>query len=365
MALLTEREPLSPDGQRYFRYVHDAADRMGALIDAVYYYTRLDGSAPQIVKETCDLGSLLEQTKVDLTELIREKDAQITADPLPQLQANALQIRQVLQNLISNAIRHCESDPAVHISARDDGDAWTISVSDNGRGVDEALRERVFEPFTRFAVHKNDGLGMGLAICKRIMESHGGAIRCETAPSGGASFILTLPKGAAVASVAQPARAAPAQTDGPATEQKPLARILVIDDNEAAIELTRIVLMESGKLRCVLVSARGGREALTLLQQSQSENATVDLVLLDISMPEMDGFQFLEKLRADESMRAIPVVMCTTSSHDKDMERAREMGAAGYITKPAELSKLRSLIHNVPTLRLSEQANGRLLLRVA
>jgi CheY-like chemotaxis protein len=144
-----------------------------------------------------------------------------------------------------------------------------------------------------------------------------------------------------------------------------LARILVVDDNEAAIELAQILLTQSAKLRCVLVGASGGREALSLLRASSERNESVDLVLLDISMPQMDGFEFLTEVRADQQLKGLPIVMCTTSNYDKDMERAKQLGAVGFITKPPELKKLKPLFDAMPTLRLCENADGKLLLRVA
>ena len=359
MSVLSDRELLSPDGRRYFGYVHDAADRMGSLIEAVYYYTRLDASSEQPAKEACDLDKVFQDTLLDLGELIREREAVVTSANLPQVQGVTQQLRQVLQNLISNAIRHCDADPAVHVDAVEEPNAWLIRVTDNGDGVAEAQRDKIFEPFTRFAHRKAPGLGMGLAICKRIVEAHGGQIRCEAGETGGARFVFALPK-AHGATVTAPAKTATADAG-----RSQLAKVLVVDDNEAAIELTRIVLVEGAKLRCVLVGANGAREGLSLMRKAAEQNEGIDLVLLDINMPEMDGFEFLQKVREDQALSEVPVVMCTTSSYDKDMERAKTLGAAGYITKPAELGKLRALLNNMPTMKLSERADGKILLRVA
>ncbi|MEJ0060418.1 MAG: HAMP domain-containing sensor histidine kinase [Terricaulis sp.] len=207
LAVLLARESFSDEGRRYFDYVHHAADRMAALIDAVYYYTRLDSSAQPAAKEACDVGAVLEEVKLDLTELIRERDAVIESDALPIVSASVTQIRQVLQNLISNAIRHCETDPVIRIKTAERPDCWEIRVSDNGPGISEDLRAKVFDPFTRFAQHKVHGLGMGLAICKRIVETHGGKIWCEAGVPDGATFVFTLPKDAPVAVAAEPATA--------------------------------------------------------------------------------------------------------------------------------------------------------------
>jgi signal transduction histidine kinase len=358
LAVLLAREALSPEGRRYFDYVHDAADRMASLIDAVYYYTRLDSSAQPAAREPCDIGAVLHDVQIDLTELIRERGAVIESAPLPVLSASVTQVRQVLQNLLSNAIRHCETDPIIKIEASEQKDAWEIRVSDNGPGIQEDLRTKVFEPFTRFAHHKVHGLGMGLAICKRIIETHGGKIWCEDAPRGGAIFAFTLPKDVALAPEEDPPALVPEQhVNGDGANGRHLAHVLVVDDNEAAIELTRIVLIEGAKLHCTLEGASSGEEALNLMRAALVQNNGMDLVLLDINMPRMDGFQLLDRMRGDEQLKSVPVVMCSTSGYDKDVERAKMLGAAGYVTKPATLTNLKPVLANVPSVTLC--ANGR------
>ncbi|HVY87193.1 MAG TPA: response regulator [Caulobacterales bacterium] len=366
ISVLMSQEPLSPDGRRYFGYVHDAADRMAALIDAVYHYTRLDSSAQPLTKEMCELGEVLKGAEIDLAELIREREATITVAPLPIAYGNASQIRQVFQNLLSNAIRHCPHDPEIRVDAKERPDCWEIRVADNGVGIEPEQRQRIFEPFIRLHHYKADGLGMGLAICKRIVEGHGGRIWCEVSEKEGAAFVFTLPKEVRPDVGREAPKAAPRPKRGQTPDtDRPLARILVVDDNEAAIELTRIVLIESSKLRCELISARGGEEALTVLDEAVKSGGVIDLVLLDINMPRISGFDLLQRIRADDRLRDVAVVMCTTSGYDKDVERARDLGAAGFVTKPATLKNLRPVLESVGNVCLSEANGVCALLRVA
>ncbi|HWA00219.1 MAG TPA: response regulator [Caulobacterales bacterium] len=365
IAVLMTQEPLSEDGRRYFGYVHDAADRMASLIDAVYHYTRLDSSAHPLPKENCELGEVLKAAEIDLAELVREREATITVAPLPVAHGNPSQLRQVFQNLLSNAIRHCPHDPEIRVDAKERADHWEIRVADNGPGIDAAQRARIFEPFTRLHQYKADGLGMGLAICKRIVEGHGGAIWCETSEKGGAAFVFTVPKEIrAEAPIEEPQRPVdkPRKAD---SEARPLARILVVDDNEAAIELTRIVLIESAKLRCELASARGAEEALEMMTEAIAKDALYDLVLLDINMPRVNGFELLARMREDERLRDVTVVMCTTSAYDRDMDRAKQLGAVGFVTKPATLKNLRPVLESAGNVCLSEINGACALLRVA
>src|SRR5262249_53786272 len=196
-------------------------------------------------------------------------------------------IRQVLQNLISNAIHHGVGQPAVSVSAEERQRQWRFTVADNGPGVDESLRRKIFEPFSRQSKHS--GLGMGLAICKRIVEGHRGRIWCDPGPDGGAIFTFVLPKEEAREEAGAPSSPRPREAPSlAAPDEANLATILVVDDNDAAIELARIMLVEQSKLRCRILSARSGQEAMDLLN-NLDDRVPIDLILLDINMPGMDG----------------------------------------------------------------------------
>jgi CheY-like chemotaxis protein len=265
-----------------------------------------------------------------------------------------MQLIQVLQYLLGDGGRLGGAAPAVHVSAVRDGAMQRFSVRDNGPGIAEEYREKVFEPFKRLAGNGGEGLGLGLAICRKIVESCGGSIRCEAALPQGTSFIFTFPCAEAVAGkVAAPA---PAAVDGDSwAGGGELAGILVVEDNEADIELTRFALLEEQRLRCSLHVARGGREALARFEGRAAEAlCSIDLILLDINMPGMDGFEFLSRLRGMKETRALPVVMCTTSTYDKDMEQAKALGAAGYIVKPLDFGRLRPILESAPGLALHE-----------
>ena len=124
-----------------------------------------------------------------------ECEAVITHEPLPTVQGNATRIGQVLQNLIGNALKFCEEPPPrIHVSAVKDGGYWRFAVRDQGIGIDPQHAVRIFQVFHRLhARQKYEGTGMGLAICKKILEQHGGDIWVESEPGQGATFFFTLP----------------------------------------------------------------------------------------------------------------------------------------------------------------------------
>lgn len=364
LSIVSKSELLSDQGRQHFEFIQKAADRMGHLINAVYDYTRLDMSAEQDGLEMCDCNVLLAEAQADLGELIADQRTIISASPLPLVAANASRLRQVFQNLLSNAIRHCPPGTVIDVSAKEQGPGHVFTIADTGPGVEPALRDKIFDPFSRHSRHGPKGLGMGLAICKRIVESRGGKIWCEPSAAGGAAFVFTLPRDARPSETI----AGAAQTELRPSAEKvgngDLATILVVDDDEASIELTRIMLLESSSLHCQLISASTGEEALHHIRSSQRDGASIDLMLLDINMPLMDGFQVLEELRKLESA-APPVLMCSTSRYDKDVARARMLGASGYLDKPPNLQTLMPYLGALPHLLLSSDESGYTLRRVA
>jgi len=355
-----------PDkAKTYFQHIQNAADRMHMLIDTVFYYTRLDDPG-QVAKEACDMGVVLKEVEENLAKLIQEHKAVITNDPLPEVYVNHMQLMQMLQNLISNAVHHSDKAVIIHVTASPQADHWLFKVSDNGPGIEEAYLQKIFDPFKRMTHHEVQGAGLGLATCRKIVEAHGGKIWCESKPGAGAVFFFTLPIALPQPEEAHPPVATPhvvhnGVCNGVCNGNKQLANLLLVDDSKAFIDITQIELMEISQVQCNFFVAHNGEEALDRLH----DKAPIDLMLLDINMPEMDGFELLERMRADKAFQNIPVVMCTGSIYDKDMERAKELGAVGYLTKPIEFAKLKPVIEQTAAVQLCQEGKGYSLFRAA
>lgn len=357
---------VSPDETHtYFEFVCNAADRMAMLVDTVFAYTQLHDPS-RMAKTTVAMDAVFTEVGANLRRLILERHAIVTADPLPTLQAHSTHIAQVLQNLVANAIGHNRNPVAVHVSVEDTGDVWQFRVKDNGMGLAPEDQVRIFLPFKRLNLTE-EGAGLGLSICAKIVELHGGRIWCESEPGSGASFCFTLPRspldmpGRALDDARGAAIRLP--QGGPASRK--LAHVLLVDDREADIELTRVLLRDRDKVDFNLSVARGGAEALKHLAEAQARDEAIDLVLLDINMPGMDGFETLMRVRQDDALKRTPVVMCTGSTYDKDMERAEALGAAGYMLKPPSLAQLRPMMDHIDGLRLSCEGAREQLVRVA
>ena len=184
---------LDERADRYIDYITDGAIRMQGLISDLLSYSRV-GRVELKVKET-NFESILEQVKTDLETIITDSNALIFNDDLPIVTADPTQLRQLLQNLLSNAIKYCQADiPQVHVRASQADKVWTISVQDNGIGIDPQFSDRIFIIFQR--LHHRDeysGTGIGLAICKKIVERHGGQIWVDSQEGQGSTFSFTLP----------------------------------------------------------------------------------------------------------------------------------------------------------------------------
>ena len=188
------RDKLDERAMSSIDFAVQGARRMHALITGLLAYSRVERTQPSFVP--VDLDEIVGQVRVDLSRLIRESGAQIDAGPLPRVSGDPVLCRQLMQNLIVNAIKfRGEQAPRIAISASEDDGCWRIEVADNGRGIAAEHRDRVFELFQRLPGRQDDdGEGLGLAICRRITDIHGGRIEADEAPGGGTCMRMWLPK---------------------------------------------------------------------------------------------------------------------------------------------------------------------------
>jgi PAS domain S-box-containing protein len=186
-------DALDEDGREFLEFAVDGADRMRQMIDGLLEYSRVQTREQQF--ESVDLNAVLGDVREDLEVKIEESGAEIDAESLPGVEGDASQLRQVFQNLLDNAIKYSgDVPPSVRVSAEPDGDQWVISVRDEGVGIDPDDTDRVFDLFQSFRNGEgHTGSGIGLALCERIVERHGGDIRVESEPGSGTTFSFTLP----------------------------------------------------------------------------------------------------------------------------------------------------------------------------
>jgi PAS domain S-box-containing protein len=186
-------DKLDQEARESLGYVVDEAARMQCLIDHLLAYSR--NGRGDLQMETLDTNALVEEVETSLARAIADACAAVIVRPLPNVLADRRQVSQVFQNLLSNALKFCDGDsPRVEISAAWSDGAWLFSVADNGIGVDASQSGCIFEAFERAEPPgRQGGTGTGLAICKRVVERHGGRIWVEPRPGGGSVFSFTLP----------------------------------------------------------------------------------------------------------------------------------------------------------------------------
>jgi len=185
-------DTLDEKSMRSLEFAVEGATRMRLLIEALFEYAHLGFSEP--VFDEVNMEALLEQTKHDLSTVIAESGAHITHDALPEVKGDAILLAQLLQNLIGNAIKYCKESPRIHVSATQEAGGWRIGVQDNGIGIAKAQHKQIFAIFRR--LHQEEdypGIGLGLAICDRIVKQHGGIISVDSQPGQGSLFSFTLP----------------------------------------------------------------------------------------------------------------------------------------------------------------------------
>jgi len=243
----------------------------------------------------------------------------VEAGQLPMVMGKPPQLTQVFQNLIGNGLKFCkEGQPEVRVSAERQGGEWVFSVSDNGIGIDQQYADRIFLIFQR--LHKRDeyeGTGIGLAICKKIVERHGGRIWVESEPGKGASFRFTL-------QMVDELEAARMNLGDE------LVDILLVEDNPGDVRLTREALKEA-KFRNELHVVCDGVEAVDYLRRRGAFASVLrpHLILLDLNLPRKDGREVLAEIKNDPDLRRIPVRRAddlgSRSGHPEGLRPARQL----------------------------------------
>jgi PAS domain S-box-containing protein len=184
---------VDPEAQSFLQFVVDGSQRMRELISDILAFSQAQHS--NLILRPANLGDVLNVALANLHAAIRESGATVTHDPLPLLTVDAGRIAGLLQNLISNSIKYRKPDepPRIHVSAESKGDQWMFAVNDNGAGFEQQYADQIFGIFKRLHGRDLPGTGIGLAICKKVVETHGGRIWAESAVGVGSTFFFTLP----------------------------------------------------------------------------------------------------------------------------------------------------------------------------
>ena len=317
---------------QFFRVIDDQADRMRGLIAELLDHGRIVTGTLSVSPEPADVAALVDQARSTFVTGTGRRDLTIDlpAD-LPRVLADRARIVQVLSNLLSNAAKYSPESSPIRIDATREGVHVAISVSDEGRGVPPDRLPHLFRKHAALVDRDGErdgaGAGLGLTICKGLVEAHGGRIRAESDGEGqGARFTFTVP----VAEEPETASEGPAVASPRAARQAQEAtRILVVDDDPQMLRYLRDALAGAGYAPVVT----GDPEEVANLVATHRPA----LVLLDLLLPGTDGIALMERV---PELNDMPVILISAYGRDETIARALDAGAADYIVKPFSPSEL-------------------------
>jgi PAS domain S-box-containing protein len=255
------------------------------------------------------------------------------------VEADPVRLEQIIWNLLNNSIKFTPPGGRISVRTEKDVDQVCLTIEDTGQGIDASFLPHIFEMFRQAdsgTSRAQSGMGVGLAVVQQLVDLHRGSITASSEGAGkGASFTVRMP-------VSSEAEAKPSAVAGLTTSLDQLT-VLVVDDSEDTTAMLEQLLKMSGAL---VTGATSGHEALRIMAERE-----FDVVLSDISMPGMDGFEFLRRLRQLPKHEEVPVLALTGFGRPEDIERAQGAGFFSHVTKPFELETLVSLLHKLPKRR--------------
>jgi PAS domain S-box-containing protein len=360
-----KRWPLAPPQEFKVHEILAGAGHLLNLINGLLDLGRIEEGRFTVELQPIDLEVLVSEALALMQPLAQRHGMQLPAQwtaprPCLAVQADRTRLMQVLLNLIGNAVKYNRAGGAVTLECRETDDRVWLGVRDEGHGLSDEDQSRLFEPFQRLGAEHSgiEGTGIGLALSRRLMQAMGGQIGVDSAPGEGATFWLRLPLGEgkaasgptvgaewpsamAVAGVSEAPAASGPGDDGtaPADDRagRRTATVLCIEDNPVnAMVMDAMVTRLPG---LAIISADDGAPGLELALRERPA-----LILTDIQMPGMDGFELMARLKQHDQTRDIPVIAISADALPQSVERGRQAGFTDYLTKPVEMGALHAAI---------------------
>ena len=292
----------------------------------------------QLCQEQVAVSGIVQHAVETARPLIDQRRHELTVSLPPDpiwLYADASRLEQVVTNLLTNAAKYTNEGGHIWLSAQQEGDKAVLRVRDTGLGIAPAFLPHVFDLFTqaqRSSDRSQGGLGIGLTLAKRLVEMHGGTIGVSSTLGQGSEFVVSL--------VVCPPGAMSLKTQPPPTEiakpTGPALRVLVVDDNVDAANVLKMLVEEAGHL---VRMAHTGPTALAAALDYRP-----DVMLLDIGLPELDGFEVAKRIRQEPLLHDIVLVAVTGYRQAADRQRMQEAGFDHYLVKPADFEKVRQIL---------------------
>ncbi len=327
------------DPARWLEIIGRQTARLTRLVEDLVDVSRITSGHIELRPETVDMGALVRRAIDSMTDPIAAKRLTVTrprARGRLFVDGDPFRLEQVVTNLLANAIKYTDEGGRITVALRAAGPTVEIRVADTGVGIDADALPRIFDLFEQNGVgldRSGGGLGIGLTVAQRLVQLHGGTIRAESdGPGAGSSFIVRLPRAEASSAQESPRRRTRRRTPKAASAR----RVLVVDDNRDYAETLAEVIVELGH------DVRVARDATEAMRAARSYRP--DLVLLDIGLPGIDGYELGRRLRAEPATATTTLVALTGYGQVTDRAKSTEAGMDLHMVKPIELSVLEELI---------------------
>jgi signal transduction histidine kinase/CheY-like chemotaxis protein len=322
----------------YAETVSASAEALLTVINDILDLSKIEAGKLEVERVAFDLRSVVEESAVLLAARAHQGGLELTCEVDPDLPRTLIgdpgRLRQVLLNLLGNAVKFT-AEGEVNVTARLVGGEISgsvtveLSVRDTGIGMSGATLERLFDSFTQAdssTSRRYGGTGLGLAISRQLVELMDGTLDVASSPDVGSTFSAVIPflVGTAIGD-----RPDDLNLDG--------VRVLIVDDNTTNLRVLQDMVTGCG---CTASIAGGAEEALVLLHQDADEPHPFDVLLIDLSMPDIDGYELVRMVRADPQLLTIPMIALTSSAEHGGTERAHDPEVVAYVPKPVRASQL-------------------------
>jgi len=341
MADLLSDTNLTEEQRDYTEIIKISADTLLGLINDILDLSKIEAGQLELDVSEFNLRELVETTSVTLAQRAHKKGIELLCRVRPEvpnyIRGDPMRLRQILTNLIGNAIKFTEEgEILVNVSVDSMANNEVIlhfSVSDTGIGIPKEKQSEIFESFRQVdssTTRKYGGTGLGLAISKRLVEKMGGKIWVESELGKGSDFHFTIRS---------------TVVEKPEGETIPQGiknlRVLVVDDNSTNCLILEEILSSWGFLPSI---ARDGASALKLIELSKQRGSLYQLILMDKKLPDIDGYEIAARIKENREYRDVPIILLSSSVEKGDKNRAKEVGISKTLIKPVRRSKLYDVI---------------------
>ena len=336
--LLQRQKDENPVQRKAHTIIERQVGQLTHLVDDLMEVSRTLTGRIQLRPEQVTVNGIVERAVDTVRPLIDQRKHELTVSLPPEpiwLYADAARLEQVVTNLLTNAVKYTTEGGHIWLSAQQEGDKAVLRVRDTGLGITPAFLPHIFDLFSqaeRTSDRSQGGLGIGLALAMRLVEMHGGTITVSSTLGQGSEFVVSLP--------ADLSTTPPKKMQQPAIEiARPIdavLRVLIVDDNEDAATTLELLLEEAGhSVRAAHTGPAGLAVALEYLP---------DVILLDIGLPELDGFEVAKRIRQQAALHNVVLVAMTGYGREKERQRSQEAGFDHHLVKPTDFGTLEQIL---------------------